>query len=173
MLYMILGLLFIQMVSFPQPPDGDLCSTSEAHQMDFWLGDWNVEWKNTDSTISKGTNHVINLFDGSCVIEENFDGMPGTSLIGKSFSVYDRKERLWKQTWVDNGGTYLDFTGAFKDGKMILTRETADKNGSPVMQKMIYYNISKNDFDWNWEISHDTGKTWDLKWKIHYKRMIE
>ncbi len=173
MLKLIFGLLFVQFISYSQTSGDDLCSLPEAHQMDFWLGDWSAEWKNADGTISKGTNHIINLFDDGCVIEENFDGNPGTPLIGKSFSVYDRKAKEWKQTWVDNGGAYLDFTGEFRDGKMMLSRAAFDKNGSPMMQRMIYYNISKNDFEWNWEISRDNGRTWDLKWKIHYKRILK
>lgn len=145
------------------------CSSKEASQFDFWIGDWNVKWITKDGIEKTGSNHVINLFEG-CVIEENFDGEPGNELKGKSFSVFDGHEKLWKQTWVDNEGSYLDFSGEFNDGKMILSRKSKDKNGNPIQQRMVYYNLSKNDFDWNWEISKDNGKTWDLRWKIHYSR---
>lgn len=36
---------------------------------------------------------------------------------------------------------------------------------------MVWYNISKNEIDWNWERSDDEGKTWAVKWKIHYTRI--
>jgi hypothetical protein len=48
---------------------------------------------------------------------------PSLDFQGLSFSVYDRKARCWKQTWVDSHGTYLDFTGGFADGVMELRRE--------------------------------------------------
>lgn len=168
MLNITLLLIFIPFIAAAQAPDKP-CSASGSHQLDFWLGDWNVEWRDADGNLSKGSNHVIRLF-GNCVIEENFDGRPGTELIGKSFSVYDQKDKLWKQTWVDNSGAYLDFTGRFKDGRMILSRETVNPKGRSLLQRMVYYNISENAFEWNWEISYNNGKTWELKWKINYFR---
>jgi len=35
---------------------------------------------------------------------------------------------------------------------------------------MVWYNITENEFDWNWERSDDGGVTWDVKWQIKYKR---
>lgn len=145
------------------------CSSPEARQFDFWLGEWNAKWHLKDGTEKSGSNHVVNLFEG-CVIEENFNGNPGNELEGKSFSVYNPAEKIWKQTWVDNYGGYLDFKGKFEGGKMILSRMAFTSKGDTLQQRMVYYNISKNNFDWNWEISKDAGKTWDLKWKIHYTR---
>lgn len=165
---MILSAIIFPLIVFAQSADKP-CSAPEAHQFDFWAGEWNAEWKDADGNSVHGSNHVMSLFDG-CVIEENFDGRPGTDLIGKSFSVYDQKNKMWKQTWVDNSGGYLDFTGGFTDGKMILSRETVNSKGKPVSQRMVYYNIKENSFEWNWEISYDNGKTWDLKWKINYIR---
>ncbi len=169
MIKIIIAIFFISAIASAQNKAPKPCSSAEAHQFDFWLGDWNVKWKLKDGTEKSGSNHVINLFDG-CIIEENFNGNPGNNLEGKSFSVYNSNEKVWKQTWVDNYGAYLDFTGNFGNGKMILSHQTITPKGENVQQRMVYYNISKNDFDWNWESSSDNGKTWDLKWKIHYSR---
>ncbi|HSD64171.1 MAG TPA: DUF1579 family protein [Ignavibacteriaceae bacterium] len=167
MFKIFLGIIFLSIAVQAQTKQP--CSTQESRQFDFWIGDWDAEWMTKDGVRKSGSNQVINLFNG-CVIEENFNGEPGNQLKGKSFSVYDAKEKIWKQTWVDNGGGYLDFKGGFNEGKMILTRSTNDKNGAPVHQRMVYYNISKNEFDWDWEISRDNGNTWELKWRIHYSR---
>ena len=165
----LLILLFITLSTFCQIQTDKTYTNPESRQFDFWLGKWEVEWKDKEGITRTGSNNVIALFD-SCVIEENFNGQPGTELVGKSFSVYDKKEKKWKQTWVDNSGAYLDFTGNYNDGKMILSRRTIDNTGSALYQRMIYYNISGNSFDWNWEISHDNGKNWELRWKLHYVR---
>ena len=169
MLKILATVFFISTIIPAQAQMTKPCSSTEAKQFDFWLGDWNAKWTAKDGTEKSGSNHVINLFDG-CVIEENFDGESGTGLKGKSFSVYDSHEKTWKQTWVDNYGEYLDFKGSFENDKMTLSRKTLSKEGKPIQQRMVYYNISKNNFDWNWEISKDNGKTWKLKWKIHYTR---
>jgi len=71
---------------------------------------------------------------------------------------------------VDNSGGYLEFAGGFEDKKMILSRELITKDNKKVKQRMIFYNITENKLDWNWEKSTDDGKTWQLAWKIHYSR---
>ena len=154
-------LLFAQQAQKP-------CSMPEAEQFDFWLGDWSCEWTDQAGNVQTGTNKVEKIL-GSCVIKENFDGTPAINLIGKSYSVFDARDKMWKQTWVDNSGGYLDFTGGFENGSMILSR-TAKVGGKEFMQRMVWYDISADNFMWNWERSADNGKTWQVQWKLHYKR---
>ena len=52
---------------------------------------------------------------------------------------------------------YLDFRGNFENGKMILLRE-AIVRGEKCRQRMVWYNIEENQFDWNWERSVTAGK---------------
>ena len=91
-----------------------------ARQFDFWLGEWDCSWAD-ESGRHLGTNSVYLDLDGFVVVE-NFDGRPSLDFQGLSFSVYDRKARCWKQTWVDSNGSYLDFTGRFENGVMELRR---------------------------------------------------
>ena len=96
---------------------------------------------------------------------------PASNFIGKSWSMYNAATKLWQQTWVDNQAGYIVLTGKYADNKMILSTalvKTAD--GKENISRMIFYNISKNSFDWNWEKSTDNGSTWNLMWQIHYKR---
>ena len=91
-----------------------------ARQFDFWLGEWDCTWQ-ADGLEHIGTNSVYADL-GGMVLVENFDGRPSLDYQGLSYSVYDRKEQCWKQTWVDSEGTYLDFVGRFEDGAMELRR---------------------------------------------------
>lgn len=146
--------------STPSPP----CSTVEAHQLDFWLGTWNLTWK--DGGV--GTNTVTSDYSG-CVIREDFSDAAG-SFLGMSVSVYNPGMKLWQQTWVDNYGSYLDFTGGLQDGgNFRLSRSVATPKGV-LSQRMTFYNIESDSLDWDWETSLDEGETWDLKWQIHYER---
>jgi len=130
-------------------------------QFDFWLGEWDLTWGED----SKGTNHVLRIMDEK-IIQENFSS---PDLQGMSVSFYDRSREVWCQTWVNNSGTYLDFTGKFEDGKMILSRDAIVK-GIPCQQRMVWYNIEADQFDWNWERSDDRGKTWKTQWQVKYSR---
>ena len=137
--------------------------------LDFWIGDWEAEWKSNNGEIKKGRNSIHAIL-GECVIFEEFDGRPGNTLVGKSLSVFDPRSGKWKQTWVDNSGGYLDFSGEFKDNKMTLSREIQTHDGKRI-QRMVWYNISPVEFDWNWEISNDDGTTWWVVWQIYYTRL--
>lgn len=149
-----------------QPPP---CSQEEAKQFDFWIGTWDLEWTDAQGKIQKGTNTINKILNG-CVIEENFNGGGSPAYLGKSHSMFDTQSGKWKQTWVDNGGAYLDFTGEMNDGKMILQREFISKGGKKIMQRMTFYNIQKDSLEWVWEGSQDEGKSWKINWKLNYKR---
>ena len=138
----------------------------EARQFDFWLGEWDAIWGDNE----RGSNVIRSVLDDA-VILENFDGRPGTPLIGMSVSVYNAALGKWQQTWVDNQGGYLDFAGAFEGGRMVLQR-SAMLDGQSFLQRMVWYNIERDQFDWNWERSDDGGQTWQVMWQIHYTRRI-
>ena len=145
------------------------CSTPEAAQFDFWIGDWELSWK--DSV--RGSNHVERVF-GSCAVQENFQD-PQTNYLGKSWSVYNANYKMWQQTWIDNRGGYIHLTGKMQGDSMILYTEerTVPAAMSPtgkLRNRMVYYNISKDSFDWSWEASTDGGATWKPNWRIHYER---
>lgn len=131
------------------------------NQFDFWLGEWDVTWGDD----GKGTNRIERILDGK-IIQEDFSA---PDLHGISVSSYDAERGLWCQTWVDNNGAYLDFTGKFEDGKMILGRDAIVK-GQACKQRMVWYDIQDNKLEWNWERSDDGGETWRLLWQIHYTR---
>lgn len=156
------ALSFAQQTNNPaaNPPP---CSQPETKQFDFWIGDWNLEWSN-----GKGRNVITKTLDG-CVVLENFDGTPAMPLRGMSVSTYNARLGKWQQTWVDNEGGYLDFTGEYKDSKMVFQR-TATINGKQMLQRMVWYDIMKDSLQWNWERSEDAGKSWTVLWKIKYTR---
>lgn len=140
------------------------CEVPEARQFDFWVGEWDLTW-GEDGT---GVN-VITRELGDCVIIEHFDGTPAIPLRGMSVSTYDPRDGKWRQTWVDNSGSYLDFVGELAGDRMILSREVV-REGRRIRQRMVWYNIADDSLDWDWERSEDGGESWQLAWKIHYER---
>ena len=139
------------------------CRSAETGQFDFWVGEWDLSWEG-----GAGTNRIEKIM-GGCVIQENFDGTQAMKLQGMSVSTWNPKLGKWRQTWVDNQGGYLDFVGGFEGGRMTLTRP-APVLGDNVVQRMVWYNIENDSFNWNWERSDDGGKTWKVNWKIAYVR---
>jgi hypothetical protein len=139
----------------------------EAHQFDFWLGEWDVTWEG-----GSGTNSVTRILDDR-VIRERFTGFPASPnnqpFHGLSLSVYDSDPGRWRQTWVDNSGAYIDFTGGYADGKLTLATERPVDDKS-ITRRMVFYNITADALAWDWERSEDGGQSWRLLWRIHYQR---
>ncbi len=146
-------------------PRLDISVVAPEHQMDFWLGEWNLKWER-----GEGTNVVQRTLDGK-IIQENFLGRwDGTqSFNGKSFSAYVSAEKKWKQTWVDNQGGYVDLTGNAEGSSFILMREETS-SGHKILQRMLFSDIRRNSFTWDWQLSRNNGTTWESQWKIEYTR---
>jgi hypothetical protein len=94
--------------------------------------------------------------------------MPGFD--GKSVSVYDVRTQMWRQTWVDSAGGYLVFEGGTREGKMTLVQVMAKNAPEGLSMRMVFSDVKKDSFTWDWERSSDSGKTWELQWRLNYKR---
>ena len=143
------------------------CDSPESHQLDFWIGDWQLAYTE-DGKPGKSRNRITKIL-GGCVILEEFEGPPGTPLVGRSLSMYDRASGRWKQTWVDNQGAYLDFTGGLEEGRMVLSRE-AQRDGRRFMQRMVFDEVTPDALRWRWQRSDDGGRSWSTQWEIAYRR---
>jgi len=146
-------------------PRLDIGVLAPEHQLDFWLGEWDATWER-----GKGTNSIKKTLDGR-VIQEHFVGSWDESQAyhGKSFSVYVTGEKKWKQTWVDNLGAYLDLTGRVEGSTFIFMREEK-RAGQRILQRMVYSDIRRNSYTWDWQLSRNDGRSWESQWKIQYTR---
>ncbi len=99
-------LLIISLPAFSQRPKAD------PALFDFWVGEWDLTWKDPNGSIGTGMNIVTKILDGK-VIQENFTGLTGQNkgYKGQSVSVLDGPSGEWKQKWVDNQNVFLPFIG--------------------------------------------------------------
>lgn len=143
-----------------------------ADLFDFWVGDWNVSWKNADGTASKARNRVAKVLDG-LVIEEHFEqegGDPPPLLRGRSLSVLQVTSGTWKQAWADNQGGFFALTGSVEGDKRIFATEVRTEGDKQRAQRMIFYAIQPDNFSWDWEGTSDGGRSWTLLWRLEYRR---
>jgi hypothetical protein len=152
------------------------CASAEHRQFDFWVGDWDVSIRARPSPTSdawgdgKGTQHVESLL-GGCVIAENFsaDG-PGGAWAGKSYSMWQPQLGKWRQTWVDDGGSFLAFTGGVESGVMTLYGEPRTVKDVRVQMRMVFKDVTPDSLHWEWQRSTDEWKTSIVMMAIDYKR---
>jgi hypothetical protein len=167
---LILTLLFLCSFNTDFMLKTETTPAMDSTAFDFWLGKWNATWSE-NGVACHGTNTITKTMNNK-FIHESFHILDGGSkgFTGESFSVLDKADGKWKQTWIDSDGSYLDFTGAIEGDTKMFERTFTNTKGKTLHLRMRFYNIKKDSFMWDWEKSED-GKTWSLAWQISYTRM--
>lgn len=149
---------FQQTLNAQQP---STCNTEEHHILDFWIGTWEVTWDG-----GEGTN-TISKKVGECAIQESFIS---ESLKGMSISSYEKSSGKWRQIWVDNQNSFIDFVGN-KDGENYIFQTTPNIEKPSTQFRMVFSDIKENSLIWTWQKTDNNGEKWHDLWKINYKRM--
>lgn len=152
------------------PPPTYGCDSPESKQLDFWVGEWELTTVGAAPGAPNKSRNKVSRIMGGCVILEEFTGGAASKLDGHSVSAFDRATKQWKQTWVDNTASYLDFKGGLVDGDMSFWREV-EIQGKKVKQRMIWKDVKADSLKWLWQRSVDDGATWTTQWEIDYKRV--
>lgn len=143
------------------------CSSAEHRQFDFWLGEWDVF---VDG--EKAGENTIRRAVGGCVIHESYRA-GGSAYEGQSFNIYDRRRRVWHQTWVDNGGLLLQLDGGFEDGSMRLEGTVRGPDGEDALHRITWSPMEEREehrVRQLWERSTDGGRSWEVVFDGTYRR---
>ena len=140
------------------------CTGDERHRaFDFWIGEWTV----TQNGQFAGSSSVQPIL-GHCTIFEQWEGAAGT--FGKSFNYYDPGHDHWRQIWIGDSGTFIEFTGEARDGGIFYTAETIDPaDGSVTHHKFEFTVIGEGGVRQYWETSTDGGASWQSIWDGRYE----
>jgi hypothetical protein len=143
------------------PPD---CTAPEHRQFDFWLGTWDVMQNDKPA----GVNRITSDLKG-CVLVEQWTAASGGR--GTSLNFYDRNDRSWHQTWIDQQGGALRLKGGLRGAHMVLESAPApDAKGVPTVQRITWSPRSGGGLRQHWESSADGGKTWTTAFDGLYVR---
>ncbi len=136
---------------------------------DFWVGEWDCAFDG-----GHAVNTVTRDFDAK-VIREDFQVDQPRAWRGMSVSVHDDRVG-WRQTWVDESGSYWAFVGGLVDGNPsfgtpVPVDPTPDFPGG-LFKRMVFTDIAEHGFNWRWESSPDGGDRgeWTVNWEIAYTR---
>lgn len=133
-------------------------------QFDFWVGIWDVYSRSGEKV---GTN-VVTKDEKGFLITEKFTNRGGNT--GTSINYYDPGSRQWKQTWVDEAGTVIQYVGGFADSQMSLEGVRTGPNGSVSRSRVSYRPDSDGTIQQRIQRSDDGGKTWRIFFDGRYVR---
>lgn len=141
---------------FPCMPD------ERHHAFDFWIGDWTV----TQNGQFVGSNNISAIL-GHCVIFEEWESATGSE--GKSFNYYDPGYDHWRQIWISDSGSIIEFTGEARDNGIFYTAETVNPaDGSVTLHKFEFTQYENGDVHQFWQTSTDSGETYSTIWDARY-----
>ncbi|MEO5773691.1 MAG: hypothetical protein ABIQ32_06190 [Sphingomicrobium sp.] len=146
------------------------CDSPESHQLDFWVGYWEVRPNGSDKVIA---HSLIEKRYAGCAIRENW--MPlGKEKTGGggSLSLYDQRRHQWRQAWIDSSGTRVDFDGGFRDGVMTIagTWENLSGPGKDARVIMHYQQLPSGEVR-QWAEQSADGKQWAPSFDFLYRRV--
>lgn len=141
---------------------------TEAHQFDFWIGDWVVTpWGTPPSVPAIGRNTISSQLE-HCLLLEEWTAANGST--GKSFNFWDVNRKAWRQVWTAGDGQSLDYEGQFSDNAMRFTGWTLNSTGARVLQKLTFFRIAADTVRQLFEASDDGGATWKNTFDGRYVR---
>lgn len=144
------------------------CSAiQEAHQFDFWIGDWKVYNQLGTQVGSSKIEQIL----GECVIFENWSDSNGNK--GKSFNMFNPSIGKWQQTWADDKGEIIEFiNGEFKNNAMkFSTSRPQLVNGKNTYRRLTFFYTSPDEVRQLGEVSKDLEKTWNTEYDLKYIRV--
>ncbi len=95
----------------------------EYHQLDFWVGTWDVYNRQGQRV---GSNIIERVERGAVISERWTDSFGGT---GRSMNFYNPPTAKFKQVWVDDSGSVLEMEGIFERGALRFVGKTMGRSG--------------------------------------------
>lgn len=147
---------------------------NEFSRMDFLIGNWKF---NAKSLMPDGSfqnkvfySNVSYIFGGNSSKDDfGFKNEKDETIVyGSTIRSYDAQSKKWKMLWFNYNLSFItEMTGDYIDGEFHFTGKGKDEKGDYI-EKIVFYDISTNQYSWKNDKSYDNGKTW-LKNFFSYK----
>jgi tetratricopeptide (TPR) repeat protein len=138
--------------------------SDEAHQFDFWLGEWDVF---NPQGQQAGTSVIESVSEG-CGILEQWKNRGGTT--GTSLNFYDAGTGKWHQYWMGPTGVATRYEGVYENGAIRYHGERVSNDGKKILLRLTFFDVDKNTVRQFAEQSADGGKTWTVSYDFRYVR---
>jgi hypothetical protein len=150
------------------------------HDFDFLFGQWTLRHHRLNRRLVGETEWTD--FDSTCVaypilgglgnIDENVLDLPAGRYEAVTLRLFDAKANLWRIWWIDARFPGIDtpVAGSFVDGVGTFYGDDVHE-GTPVLVRFLWSEITANGARWEQAFSTDGGKTWEINWINRLERV--
>jgi tetratricopeptide (TPR) repeat protein len=139
-----------------------LAQRASHHELDFWLGEWDVVGPKGGRL---GSNRIEKVVHGHLILE-HWTSANGKT--GKSANYFDPVQRVWKQAWVGAGGDVIEMSGRFREGAMRLEGHQLKSDGTIERHRTTLTPLPDGRVHQFIEQSTDDGQTWYVWFEGYY-----
>ena len=145
------------------------CDTTESHQLDFWIGDWDVVLTSNLNVVIADVE-IRSILQGCALTQDfrPFNGGHGFGLFG-----YSAPEHMWHQSYLDSSGVYGTAQGRLENGVMsfLITAPAPPSRFPADMQRHINFQRIDNNSVRQWgERLDPTEQRWVTFFDFTYHR---
>ena len=154
----------------------------EIAQLHSLIGEWEVEFETRPSPdvpflLHRLTSSIVSLLGGAFLQEHiSIPASSGTvNLIG--LLGYDRYREIYRFAWLDDTYAIFDVHEGNWEGESLVVNNlrsatTFRFDNRDYFSRMVWREISANEFKIESDLSSDRGKTWFTQAKGHYMRQL-
>ncbi|MFK7821043.1 MAG: tetratricopeptide repeat protein [Planctomycetaceae bacterium] len=155
---------FRQIVDSINKPRRDERMSSRT-ELDFWIGDWDLE----DRAGDKPIRTMVLQKQNGYVLTESWRGEDDQA--GTVVTFFDPREGKWKQNRIDNDGAIVYYTGEVEDGVVKFAGDFVNVDGSAGQRRITMApDESEQMVDYVVEESVDDGDTWSVTFRGRWVR---
>lgn len=145
------------------------CTAPEFGQLDFWVGDWDVEWKSMDGKSGKSRNKVERKH-GGCVVVETYTDL-STDFNGTGLYGYRPGSKRWTQTFMDNKGMLIQADGGPPaDGKEAFVLDWRPIPGDARQARFVFQDVKPDSLVWKFQGRQTPASPWIDMTVSQYRR---
>lgn len=146
----------------------------ETRQFDFWIGVWDVNLRMLQEDGSfrdtvRARAHIYSILDGRAILEL-WDSAP---IKGYSLRYFDAETDAW-HLWLswpsENRSRTSSLTGSFRHGRGDFYSEREREDGTTLLSRFSFNDITPFSLRWDDHFSTDGGKTWRPSWIMEFSR---
>lgn len=158
------------------------CPAPEAHQFDFWIGEWNVRnlqrsprhlddpaWGATGNA----TDRVYAILGGCAIVEHWRGHLSWGDVHGFSVRAFDPDKKKWVLllNWPSpKGPSFGILEGVFHHGRGEFFKKGLNPLGRDALTRFTFSDIHPDSLRWDQAFSADGGASWKTSWIMEFNR---